>query len=166
LSAGRRTWKRPSAAAVSGAARANPRGPAMTASRSCTLKVRAGGRRTIWRCSSGVMTLPSRKCTKINNRTVSRPFPGLMASASKAAGTTERIGPKFGIKVIKAAMMPRVPASGTPSSHSPTVTSVPTSSMDNICASSHHRRLRTALAAQSSRVARWRLGVARRIPEK
>ena len=72
----------------------------------------------------------------------------------------------FGIKVIKAAMIPRVPASGTPRTNNPTVTRVPTATMDNICANSQERRKRTALEAQASRVTRWRLGVARRIPEK
>jgi hypothetical protein len=47
LSGGRRTWRIPSAAAVRGAARANPRGPAITASRSWAIRVRAGGKRTI-----------------------------------------------------------------------------------------------------------------------
>src|SRR5450755_524559 len=45
LSPGSRTWKIPKAAAVRGAARATPRGPAMTASRSYAARVRAGARR-------------------------------------------------------------------------------------------------------------------------
>ena len=90
----------------------------------------------------------------MKSRTVSRPFPGLIAIARRAAGMTESMGPTFGINVKRAAMIPRVPAMGMPRPHNPRVTSVPIEAIDMNCASSHQRRLRTALAAQVARVAR------------
>ncbi len=49
VSGGNSTWDTPSIAAVRGAARATPRGPAITARKSCTVRVSAGGSLTIVR---------------------------------------------------------------------------------------------------------------------
>jgi hypothetical protein len=59
------------------------------------------------------------KCTARNRSTVSNPFIGLMATANNTAGTTDGMGPMFGMKVSRAAIMPSIPASGTPSNPTP-----------------------------------------------
>ena len=53
------------------------------------------------------MMFPSRKCTRRNRSITRKPLIGLIATASRTAGTTERIGPTFGMKVSNAAMIPR-----------------------------------------------------------
>ena len=97
----------PIAMAVKGAASARPKGPATTASKSGAVMVSVGGKRTIWRWSKGVMMFPSRKCTRRNRSITRKPLIGLIATASRTAGTTERIGPTFGMKVSDAAMIGR-----------------------------------------------------------
>ncbi len=95
-----------------------------------------------------------------------KPLIGLIITASSTAGTTETIGPTFGMKVSNAAMIPSVPASGTPRAHNPTVTIVPTAIIENIWDMSHQRRTLAALPMHASNIARLFVGINRRIPER
>ena len=95
-----------------------------------------------------------------------KPLIGLITTASRTAGTTERIGPTFGMKVSNAAMIPSVPANGTPRAHNPTVTIIPTAIIESIWDMSHERRTLAALTAHASKIARSLFGTNRRIPER